>query len=465
MLTFPPLSMKIQLNVLVRAAAVLCLMAAGALVAVRLPILRPSAAARVPGPADAAPAAKPAAPAEDELEEPGLLDEAGETAEGQTIGPELLAEESPAAEAPRPVPAVGVIPDKVRLEAAVLPAVSRAMRARRIPSMAVALVSGDRIVWSGAEGNANLRVKTPASPTTVYLIASMSKTMVTMALLQQLDRGRFKLDDPVHDYLGDLRIRNESSRYPVTFRSLLTHTSGLPTDFGRHSVWEDPGPPSLEAYLAGALRLRVRPMSRVIYSNLAYTLIGYLVEKLSGVPLKQYMRENVFLPCDMRDTAFEPRPDMAERLAIPYIPTRQRGLFQPVDWVKADVWPAGIVYSTAQDMARWIMVNVNGGLYKGRRLLSEATWREMTRRQFDRFAGPINGGWLNKSTGFGLTWWVSRKDGDTVIAHSGSVMGYTGFMAGNVDRRTGVVILTNGNKAHHRLYEVALAALDALSGS
>ncbi len=353
--------------------------------------------------------------------------------------------------------------DDARLSALLDPEIDRSLKVGRIPSMAVVCVAGDRIVWTRSAGLANIRVKTPAACDTVYLIASTFKTMSATALLQLMDQGKFKLDDRVNDYLTGLQIEGESKRYPVTFRHLLTHTSGLPTEFGRHAVWEDQAMPSLTDFLGGRLQLWRRPGTRVLYSNIAFTLVAHLVEKLSGTPFKDYMRQNVFGPVDMRDTAFEPRADMAERLAIPYLPVRrQAGVYRPVDWVKADAWPAGVVYGTAVDQARWLMANVNGGVYKGRRLLSESAFREMTTRQFDRFAGPINGGWLNETSGYGLAWWVSTLNGQKVIAHSGSVNGYTAFFAGNVDRKTGVAILTNGNKAHRWLYSLALKALEAL---
>jgi len=232
--------------------------------------------------------------------------------------------------------------------------------------------------------------------------------MSATALLQQMERGKFRLDDRINDHLTDFKIEHENRDHPVTFRHLLTHTSGLPTDFGRHAVWAETGPPALADYLDGKLKLWRRPGTRVMYSNIAFTLAAYLVEKFSGMPFKEYVRKNVFAPVEMRDTAFEPRADMAERLAIPYMPVRRRaGVFQPVDWVKADAWPAGVVYGTAVDQARWLIANLNGGVYKGRRIIGEETFREMTRRQFDRFAGPINGGWLNETSGYGLAWWVS----------------------------------------------------------
>jgi CubicO group peptidase (beta-lactamase class C family) len=354
--------------------------------------------------------------------------------------------------------------DDPRLAALLDPEIERSLTVGRIPSMAVVCVAGDRIVWTRSAGLANIRVKTPAACDTVYLIASTFKTMSATALLQLMEQGKFRLDDRVDDYLaGALQIEGENKRFPVTFRHLLTHTSGLPTEFGRHTVWEDQAAPSLEDYLRGRLKLWRRPGTRVLYSNIAFTLVAHLVEKLSGMPFKEYVRKNVFAPVEMRDTAFEPRADMAERLAIPYLPVRRRtGIYSPVDWVKADAWPAGVVYGTAVDQARWLIANVNGGVYKGRRILSEATFREMTRRQFDRFAGPINGGWLNETSGYGLAWWVSTLEGQTIIAHSGSVNGYTAFFAGNLDQKTGVAILTNGNRAHRWLYSLALKALDAL---
>jgi CubicO group peptidase (beta-lactamase class C family) len=387
--------------------------------------------------------------------EPGPEEFEGDGDDDPMLGPAMVSDPYAA----RPFSPV----DDPRIAALLDPEIERSLKVGRIPSMAVVLVSGDRIVWTRSAGLSNVRVKTPAACDTVYLIASTFKTMSATALLQLMEQGKFKLDDRVNDFLGDLKIEGENKRYPVTFRHLLTHTSGLPTDFGRHAVWEDASPPALVDYLGGKLRLWRRPGTRVLYSNIAFTLVAHLVEKFSGLPFKEYMRQNVFGPIEMRDTAFEPRADMAERLAIPYMPVRRRaGMFRPVDWVKADAWPAGVVYGTAVDQARWLMANLNRGVYKGKRILGETTFREMTRRQYDRFAGPINGGWLNETSGYGLAWWVSKLEGETVIAHSGSVNGYTAFLVGNLDRKTGVAILTNGNKAHRWLYSLALKALAAL---
>ena len=348
------------------------------------------------------------------------------------------------------------------LAAKLTPEVQKMLNSGKIPSAALALVKDDRIVWSAGFGYSNVWAKTPAGPDTVYLIGSIFKTVSTYALLQQMELGKFRLDDKVNDYLTDFKIRGERSSRPVTFRHLLTHTSGLPTDFGPHPIWSEEAPPALDEYLAKSLRLQRPTLTRVIYSNIAYTLIAYLVEKMSGLPFKTYIQDQIFKPLGQRNTAFEPRPDMVERLAIPYMYNRWSRKYAAVELKKADVWPAGMVYGTVQDLAAWLILNLNRGEFKGSRLISEASFRLMMTRQYEQFNQQLVGGWLNKTSCYGLTWCLSELNGETLFAHSGSINGYTGFLVGNLDRKTGFVVLTNGHQAHAHLYKLALKALDAL---
>lgn len=352
--------------------------------------------------------------------------------------------------------------DLERVVAELEPEIHRTLLAGNIPSASVALVAGDRVIWSNAYGYSNLWARTPATPSTVYLIGSTFKTMSTVALLQLMEKGKFKLDDRVSDYLTDFKIQGEDPQRPVTFRHLLTHTSGLPADFGGFPVWGDTVPPSLEEYLGKSLKVTKPPMTSVVYSNMAYTLIGYLVQKLSGVPYKQYVQENIFKPLEMQTTAFEPRPDMDERLSVPYTFNPDTQAQMPAVRVKARVWPAGIVYGTVLNQANWLITNLNGGVFKEKRVISEQTLQQMFTRQHDQFKGRIEGIWGNETAGFGLTWWTQVRDGDHYFAHSGSLAGYTAFLLGNRDRKLGFAILTNGNRAHPHLFKLADRAMDLM---
>ena len=342
------------------------------------------------------------------------------------------------------------------------PEIQRTLLAGNIPSASIALIAGDKIVWTNAYGYSNLWARTPATPNTVYLIGSTFKAMSTIALLQQMEQGKFKLDDRVNDYLSDFKIQGEDPQHPVTFRHLLTHTSGLPADFGGFPVWGDTVPPSLEDYLRKSLKVTKPPLTSVTYSNLAFTLVAYLVQKFSGVPYKQYIQEHVFTPLEMTSTAFEPRPDMEERLSIPYVVDEKTGSQMGTVRLKASVWPAGIVYGTVINQANWLIANLNGGAFKNKRLISEATMNQMFTRQYDQFKGTIENIWGNETAGFGLTWWTEVRDGNNYIAHSGSVPGYTAFLLGNRDRKLGFAILTNGNRAHPHLFKLADKAIDLM---
>jgi CubicO group peptidase (beta-lactamase class C family) len=341
------------------------------------------------------------------------------------------------------------------------PEIQRAMIEGKIPSVTIALVASDRILWTGAYGYSNIWARTPAVPSTVYLIGSTFKAMSTVALLQLMEQGKFKLDDRVNNFLTEFKIQNEDPARPVTFRHLLTHTSGLPADFGPYPLWGDLAPPSLEEYLSKSLKVTGPPMEKEVYSNMAYTLIGYLVQKFSGIPFKQYIQERIFAPLEMTSTAFAPRPDMDERLAVPYaLDASDRQV--PAERLRAAVWPAGLVYGTVTDQANWLILNLNGGVFKGKRVIGEKTLEQMLTLQHDKFKGPVEGLWGNETSGFGLTWWVGTRNGDRYFAHSGSVPGYTAFLLGNRDQKLGFAILTNGNRAHPHLIKLADKAIDLL---
>lgn len=351
-----------------------------------------------------------------------------------------------------------------RVAARLEPEIRRAMLEGSIPSITIALTDRDRELWSGAFGESNLWAHTPASTNTVYLIGSTFKAQSTVALLQQMERGAFALDDRVSDHLTDIRIRGEDPAHPVLFRNLLTHTSGMPVDFGPHLVWGETAPLPLAEYLRDSLRVDTPPLRAVVYSNMAFSLVGYLVEQMSGVPFKEYVREHVWGPLGMESTAFDLRPEMEERLAIPYVPDERTGRPVATERLKANVWPAGIVYGTVHDQANWVRFNLGDGTWEGTRILRRETLERMHTLQYPQFAGAeLAGGWGYERRGYGLTWWTTTRDGESFFGHSGSVPGYTAFVMGNETLGVGVALLCNGNAAHPHLVRLSNLALDLLA--
>ena len=180
--------------------------------------------------------------------------------------------------------------------------IEREMIEGQIPSLSIELVAGDRIVWSNAYGDSNLWARTPATPSTVYMIGSTFKPMETMAFLQLAENGLFTLDDRVNDYLDEFEIRGEDPSRPITFRHLLTHSSGImgqaeagafpdaidevtknvipywDRPFQAYPVWGYVLPPPMKEYLTKSLKATRPPLERVEYSPVAFTLVAYLIE-------------------------------------------------------------------------------------------------------------------------------------------------------------------------------------------
>ena len=351
-----------------------------------------------------------------------------------------------------------------RVAARLEPEIRRAMLEGNIPSLVIALTDRDGELWSSAYGQSNLWARTPAATNTVYLIGSTFKAQSTVALLQQMEQGKFELDDRVSDYLDGMTIRGEDPTHPVTFRRMLTHTSGMPGDFGPHLVWGETVPLELTEYLSESLRVTTPPGEAVVYSNMAYSLVAHLVEKFSGVPYKQYIRDNVWGALDMGHTAFDLRPEMEERLSVPYVLDGNTGRNVATDRLKANVWPAGIVYGTVHNQANWVRFNLGDGTWNGRRLLEESTLDQMHTLQYEQFIGQgLGGGWGYEDPGYGLTWWTSTREDERFFAHSGSLPGYTAFASGNKTRGFGVAFLTNGNRSHEHLVRLTTLALDVLA--
>ena len=337
----------------------------------------------------------------------------------------------------------------------------RAMAEGHIPSLTIALVAGEEVVWKAGFGHSNLWAETEARPETVYLIGSTYKAMSMTALLQLMEAGKLSLDDPVNQYLDAFKIENENPDAPVTFRHLLTHTSGLPSGFGGHPVWGDTLPAPLEEYLAKTMRVDGPPLKNTRYSNPAYTLVAYLIEKISGTSYRNYMQRNILTPLEMTDFAFAPRPDMEERMAIPYLYSAENG-HSPAIRKRADVWPAGILYGTIETQANWLLMNLNGGMFKGKRLIKESTLDEAMTPQFPKFRPSLGRRWTGGKDTYGLTWWLGERNGEQVFAHSGSVNGFTAFIEGNRARRVGCVLLSNGHRAHPHLIRLSKRAMEVL---
>jgi CubicO group peptidase (beta-lactamase class C family) len=205
------------------------------------------------------------------------------------------------------------------------------MATLHIPGLAGLLVKDGKLLWSKGYGLADLEKKVPMTIDTIQNIASISKTFTATALMQMWQEHKFQLDDDVDGYLP-FRVRNPTHPDdPITFRQLLTHTSSIDdgTTYSRHYACGDPElslgdwiegyfTPGGPFYDAKENFHDWRPGERYSYNNVAFGLLGHLVEVMAGVPFSDYCRKRIFVPLDMTETSWHLADIDLAHHAIPY---------------------------------------------------------------------------------------------------------------------------------------------------
>jgi CubicO group peptidase (beta-lactamase class C family) len=314
--------------------------------------------------------------------------------------------------------------------------IERSMQERGVASASVALVKDDQIVWKAAFGYSNLRTKTLATPDTIYSTGSTFKSVTATALMQLQEQGKLSLDDPINRYLGRNRVQDRlQAEVAVNFHHLLSGWSGLLPGASVKPIWGRELPPTLEEFTSELYSIRA-PETKWEYNNYAYGTAGLLVQEISGQEYEEYIVEHILKPLGVTTPhPAYPSPDMVEMMALPYASGGSRGTPTPVGQVHFDVYPAGDLYLTAEDMARYLGAHLNGGVFNGQRILSEKSVKDM---HTNRFGGD-----------YALGFWVEtdENNGHTIIQHGGSIAGQRSMLRGDVDAKVGIYYMTNSDVA------------------
>lgn len=312
-----------------------------------------------------------------------------------------------------------------------------------VASISIALVKDGEVVLTDAWGYANNFTKAEATPETLYCTGSTFKAVTATAILQLAEQGKLSLDDPANDHLGEHQITADTDNR-VTIRHLLDHTSGLSAGAATEDIWSRTLPTKLED-IPAMFTIASDPDTEWVYNNQAYAVAGLIVEKVSGQSYEKYIVEHVLEPLGIETPGpVHPTAAMLERMALPYVvgPSNEP---RPVPYVHYDVYPAGDIYLTAEDMARFLAVHLNGGTFDEARILAEES--------VERAHTP-------NMNNYGLGWIVSRPGGRTVISHGGGVPGFLTQMMGSVDDNVGAYVMSNSGN----MGAIAQAAVRMLAG-
>lgn len=302
----------------------------------------------------------------------------------------------------------------------------------------VGVVVDDELVASASYGYRDVPRGVPVDQDSVFRIGSITKPITTMAVLELRDAGKLQLDAPVAAYLPEIaRVQTLThDSPPLTIRHLLTHSSGLPREGA--TADDTGGAGTSERALLNSLEglaLEFEPGSRYQYSNLAFTLLGIVIARVSGVPYRHYLREHVFEPVGLASATWDAASVPAGRLALPHkLDDKKTFQVDPKEEVFGVREASGGLYISGRDFARFLAWQL-GAQPPGQEArevgLARASRREA--QQSGRFTGfsvqpPRTGApWVAnaEASAVGLSWHgYSNCDFDYVVFHNGLVHTY-----------------------------------------
>lgn len=339
------------------------------------------------------------------------------------------------------------------------PFFTQQMAAAKVPGLAVAVVGGGKIKWAKGYGYANVAEKKAVTPDTLFMLASVSKSVTAAALMQLIEdpaKG-LSLDQDIN---GKLPFSVRSTRFPttpITYRMLLTHTASL---IDSNYYWSIAMPEPLtqgdhptslldfeKTYVArNDSWSQSRPGTTYAYSNTGAALIGLLVERISGKNLQDYTKANIFDPIGMKESSWFLKGLDASHIAIPY----DGNPLAPQSHYGYPDYPAGQLRTSAKQLARFLLVFAQKGQC-GVRLLKEATVAEIGKPQIPAI-----------EPGQGLIWYFDTKGGTQALGHNGGDVGVSTDMFFDPSTGNGYLLLSNGstNTSGTQAAQNAMAAMN-----
>ncbi len=355
-----------------------------------------------------------------------------------------------------------------------------------LPGLAVAVVQGDEVIFAEGFGVKELGREDAVDEHTLFQIGSVSKSFGAAAIGALVDDGLVRWDDSVVEHLPWFRVKDPEFTREMTIRDLLAHTSGMPGD-----AW-----PVLAAMGAREVAERARHLDNYAppgeshrYSNHGYGVAGLVVEAVTGKAWGEWVRERLFDPLDMRDSRASPFEVWEARFVAPVFlgtapagtpgiadaPGRNVAMPHGVDrdgerrvlsWQSYDnMQAAGSVASSAAEMANWLRMQLGGGRFGGRAVLTRATVAEMHAPQVDAGTTFI---FADSAAGaYGLGWSRTTFEGRAYVSHGGGIFGFPAYAAMLPEIGAGVVVLANGSlwTPYYPHHEIAARVFAHLLGT
>jgi CubicO group peptidase (beta-lactamase class C family) len=342
--------------------------------------------------------------------------------------------------------ALGVTPARAapQDEAAIDAVVREALKAWRVPGVAVAIVRDDQVIYLKGHGLREIGTDRPVTPDTVFPLASCTKGFTTTLMAMLVADGKLRWDDPVRKHLDWFHLADPLADRDVTLRDLVTHRTGLR---GHEMLWyRAPWKPEEAVRRVGLLPLDKPFRSAFQYQSTMFTAAGLAAGSAAKSTWADLLRKRVLDPLEMTGASLTTaEAEKAPDRAMPHRPDPD-GKIAVIPWYPQESPdPAGSLNASARDLAKWLRFQLAEGRYNGKRLVSPDALRETHTPQI---ALPLDGidRDLNPDTNlmsYGMAWLIQDYRGKLLVSHAGAIDGFRASLMLLPKERLGIALLYN----------------------
>lgn len=308
-------------------------------------------------------------------------------------------------------------------------------------SGSILVARNGKIIVSKGYGMANVELDVPNTPSTVFRLASVTKQFTAASIMMLQERGKLNTGDPFCKYLENCPAQWQG----IKIRHLLTMTSGIPGVTGLELGPLRGLPVPWDQWLEATRKkpLEFAPGETFKYSNTGYTLLGFIIERVSGKSYGEFLQENIFTPLGMKQTGYEDPLRIIKNRATGYrqLPGDPVTNVPYAEMIR--LYAAGGIYSTTEDLLLW-----DQALY---------TDKILSRKSIEEMSTPFRDMYPGKSYAYG--WWTSQKFGRTEIAHGGNLAGFITYFARYPSDRVTVIVLSNNGRGSSGKISGVLSAI------
>lgn len=334
------------------------------------------------------------------------------------------------------------------------------MKAWKVPGLSIAVVKDGEVIMMEGYGHRDIDQRLPVTPNTLFAIGSCSKAFTALAAGILADEGTLDLDTPVKEYLPHFKMHDELASERITVRDMLCHRSGLP----RHELMWYNSPLNREEIIERLqyLEPNVDFRAKWQYQNMMYMVAGYITGLVCNSSWEEVVQNRILTPLGMTSSQFSVgTTQLQDDYALPYVVHEDKHKAVPFRNIDA-MGPAGSINSNVKDMAQWIKLQMNEGLFDGERIVSQDMLATL---HMPHMVGGIPG--INQSNidmnCYGLGWSIEPYRGSRMMHHGGSIDGFSANAAFMPAEKIGVVVLSNLNGTPLPMY-ISNHILDRLLG-